>query len=41
MKINPKIASDIKNFFRNKPVEKAYIFGSFARDEANENSDLD
>ncbi len=31
----------IRNFFRNKPVLKAYIFGSCARGEADDNSDID
>lgn len=31
----------IKNYFKNKPVLKAYVFGSYARNEAGENSDID
>ena len=31
----------IKKYFKPKPVEKAWIFGSFARDEETVNSDLD
>jgi len=31
----------IKAFFSSRPVKKAYIFGSYSRDEADENSDLD
>lgn len=31
----------IKNFFANKPIKKAFVFGSYARNEANELSDLD
>ncbi|WP_216849033.1 nucleotidyltransferase family protein [Pedobacter sp. L105] len=31
----------IKNFFSGRPVKKAYIFGSYSRDEADENSDID
>lgn len=31
----------LKVFFSTQPVEKAWIFGSFARGEENENSDLD
>ena len=30
-----------KNYFKTKPVLKAFIFGSNARNEANENSDID
>lgn len=31
----------IKNFFGNKPVLRAYLFGSEARSESNKNSDVD
>lgn len=31
----------IKNFFSGRPVKKAYVFGSYSRDEADENSDID
>jgi uncharacterized protein len=31
----------ISNYFQNKPVLKAYLFGSYARNEADEKSDLD
>lgn len=31
----------IKKYFSNQPVSKAYVFGSFARNEADEKSDLD
>lgn len=31
----------IRNYLRNKPVRKAYIFGSYARNEASKDSDLD
>ena len=33
--------SIIKNFFSGRPVKKAYVFGSYSRDEADENSDID
>ncbi|MDZ7624576.1 MAG: nucleotidyltransferase domain-containing protein [Ignavibacteriaceae bacterium] len=36
-----KIKNQIKNFFRSKPVLRAYLFGSEARDESQENSDID
>jgi len=32
---------NIKNYFTEQPVKKAYVFGSFARQEQTENSDLD
>lgn len=36
-----KIKNQLKSFFRNKPVLRAYLFGSEARDESQENSDID
>ena len=35
------LTEKITAYFRKKPVLKAYIFGSFARIEADENSDID
>jgi len=31
----------LKSFFADKPVIKAYLFGSYSRDDADENSDID
>lgn len=31
----------IKKYFEDKPVKKIQVFGSFARDEQNEDSDID
>ncbi len=31
----------IREFFRTQPVKKAYLFGSYARGEADEESDID
>jgi predicted nucleotidyltransferase len=31
----------LHQYFSRKPVKKAYIFGSYARNEANKDSDLD
>ncbi len=31
----------IQIFFQDTPVEKLYLFGSYARGDANENSDID
>ena len=31
----------IKDYLRTQPVLKAYLFGSFVRNEAKENSDID
>ena len=31
----------IKDFFSMQPVEKAWLFGSYARNEQTENSDID
>lgn len=31
----------IKNFFSGRPVKRAYVFGSYSRDEADDESDID
>lgn len=31
----------IRNYFKTQPVLKAYLFGSYVRGEADENSDVD
>jgi uncharacterized protein len=31
----------LQQFFINRPVKKAYLFGSYARSEADKNSDID
>jgi uncharacterized protein len=31
----------LQQFFAGKPVKKAYVFGSYARNEADKNSDID
>lgn len=36
-----QIAHKTATFFRDKPVEKAYVFGSYARGEATIASDID
>lgn len=36
-----QIKQTVTNYFRDKPVKKVYLFGSYARGEANENSDVD
>jgi len=41
MKINQENIRTIKHYFKNKPVLKAYIFGSVAKNEENEESDID
>jgi len=37
---NNKIES-IKNYFKTRPVLKAYLFGSYVRGSADKNSDID
>ncbi len=37
---NSEILS-IKNYFQDKPILKAYLFGSYAREEATKDSDVD
>ncbi|MBP7281161.1 MAG: nucleotidyltransferase domain-containing protein [Leptospiraceae bacterium] len=36
-----EIRDFLKNYFLKKPVYKAFLFGSYARQEANESSDID
>ena len=31
----------VQDYFKDKPVNKVYLFGSYARGDANENSDVD
>ena len=41
MKLTSQEINKIKTFFADKPVKKVYLFGSYARGEADENSDVD
>ena len=41
MNLTTSQINQIKLFFSEQPVLKAYLFGSYGRNEANENSDLD
>ena len=41
MLITEEIKKTVTNYFRDKPVKKVYLFGSYARGEADENSDVD
>lgn len=41
MMLNKAITTKIRNYFNDKPVLKAYIFGSYSRGAADENSDVD
>ena len=41
MKLTTSQINQIKTFFADKPVIKVYLFGSYARGEADENSDVD
>lgn len=36
-----QIKKTVSDYFRDKPVKRVYLFGSYARGEANENSDVD
>lgn len=36
-----QIKQTVTDYFRDKPVKKVYLFGSYARGEANESSDVD
>ena len=41
MKLSQEQIEQIGNYFADKPVLKAYVFGSFARGDADEKSDID
>jgi predicted nucleotidyltransferase len=41
MKINQENIQKIKHYFENKPVLKAYIFGSVAKNRETDESDID
>ena len=36
-----QIQKVVSDYFKDKPVKKVYLFGSYARGEADENSDVD
>ncbi len=35
------IKNTVQEYFKDKPVNKVYLFGSYARGDADENSDVD
>mgnify|MGYP000743011049 CR=1 FL=1 len=41
MRLNTQQIQLIQNYFTDKPVKRAYLFGSYAIGEANEESDVD
>ncbi len=41
MTLSSQHIKTIRQFFSGLPVKKAYLFGSYSRNEANENSDID
>ena len=41
MRLTPEEIEGLKAYFATKPVVKAYLFGSFARGDADEKSDVD
>ncbi|TAE38172.1 MAG: nucleotidyltransferase [Runella slithyformis] len=41
MKLSSKHIGQIKDYFKTQPVLKAYLFGSYVRGEATEDSDID
>lgn len=41
MKLDSQKIEAIRAYFESKPVIKAYLFGSYARHEADDNSDID
>lgn len=36
-----QIRQTVTDYFKDKPVKRVYLFGSYARGEADENSDVD
>ncbi|TAN02170.1 MAG: nucleotidyltransferase domain-containing protein [Chitinophagaceae bacterium] len=36
-----QIQKTVSDYFKDKPVKRVYLFGSYARGDANENSDVD
>jgi len=41
MELSSQHIKTIRDFFTGLPVKKAYLFGSYSRNEADENSDID
>ncbi|CAN5745009.1 nucleotidyltransferase family protein [soil metagenome] len=41
MKLTKQELETIKDYFKNQPVLRAYLFGSYARGEADTESDID
>ncbi|MCK5135948.1 MAG: nucleotidyltransferase domain-containing protein [Bacteroidales bacterium] len=41
MNLDSSQIESIKSYFRTRPVLKAYLFGSYVRDEADNQSDID
>ena len=41
MQLSKRHIAQIKNYFTEKPVKRAYLFGSYSRKEAQKNSDID
>ena len=41
MQLSPADIQIVKEYFKGKPVLKAYLFGSYARNQADKNSDVD
>lgn len=39
--MNTVIVNKLSNYFANQPIEKAWIFGSYARSEEDNTSDID
>ena len=39
--MNDLISQTLQNYFKTKPIEKAWVFGSFSRDEERAESDVD
>ena len=41
MKLSPQHIKTIRHYFSGLPVKRAYLFGSYSRNESDEKSDID
>lgn len=41
VKMDAKVSHTIQEYFKTQPIEKAWVFGSFSRDEEHADSDID
>lgn len=39
--MNPSLISNLKEYLKTQPIQKAWVFGSFSRGEERDDSDID